>query len=371
MSDGGAKRVPLARPWTGDAEAKAVAKVLEGGWLTQGPEVATFERNIARAVGSEHAIAVNSGTAAIHMGLAALGLPPGREVVVPAFTFPATANAVMLCELVPVVVDVDPRTYNMDPEALAGAVTGRTGAIMPVHQFGLMADMEAITAVAQAHDLAVVEDAACAIGARSPAGMAGTIGRAGCYSFHPRKVITCGEGGAVVTDSRPVEAAVRRLINHGIVTGDGGATFTGPGYNLRLPDILATIGVVQLERLGENLERRGRLAARYDAQLADMDGISPPLVPAGYTHTYQTYAALLDTDVDRATVMRFLFDRGVESSIGAHPLHRLPYLQDACAGRTFEGADRAADSALCLPLHPEMTEDEVDRVIETLEQALL
>lgn len=369
MSKGG-ERIQLARPWTGGDEVEAVARVLEGGWLTQGPEVAAFERNIARAVGSQHAVAVNSGTAAIHMALAALGLPAGAEVVVPAFTFPATANAVMLCDLTPVVVDVDPWTYNMDPAALAEVLGGRTGAIMPVHQFGMMADMDAINGIAADQNLAVVEDAACAIGARSPAGNAGAVSRAGCFSFHPRKVITCGEGGAVVTDSQPIEAAIRRLINHGIVVGDGGASFTGPGYNLRLPDILATIGICQLKRLDESLERRGRLAALYDTRLAAMERISPPLVPAGYTHTYQTYAALLDADVDRAAVMRFLFDRGVESSIGAHPLHRLAYLEEACGDRTFDGANRAADSALCLPLHPEMIPDELDRVVETLEQAL-
>jgi perosamine synthetase len=359
-------RIHLTRPWTGDAERGAVARVLDSGWLTQGPEVARFEQGLAERVGCAHALTASSGTAALELALLALHLPPDSEVIMPGFTFPATAHAALLHGLVPVPVDIDPETFNMAPEAAAEAIGPRTSAIMPVHQFGLMADLDAIGALADQHDLAMVEDAACALGATSPAGAAGAVGRAGCFSFHPRKTITTGEGGAVTTSDEDVAAGVRSQRNHGMQPGPHGVTFHEPGYNLRMPDLLAAIGNCQLDRLDACLEGRRTRAARYAAALDGVDWLAPPMEPEGYGHTWQTYAVLLDAAVDRQALMTRLLERGIENSIGAHALNRIGYLEPYCEGRSFDGCERAADAALCLPLYPTMTDDDVDRVVEVL-----
>ncbi len=363
-------RIQLARPWMGDAERRAVERVLDSGWLTQGPRVRDFEDRVAALAGTRHAVAVSSGTAALHLVLWALDLPAGSEVLIPDFTFPATANAALMCGLVPVCVDVDPRTFNLDPEAAARAVGPRTRALMPVHQFGLMADMSAAMDLARRHDLVVVEDAACAIGATSPAGAAGAVGRAGCYSFHPRKTITAGEGGVVTTDDDDLARRVRMLSNHGIDPHGPRLTFDGLGCNLRMPDVLAAIGLAQLDRLDAALERRARLAGRYAERLAGMAGLAAPHAPEGHRHTFQTFALLLDEGLDRGEVMRRLLEAGVESSIGAHALHRLEHLRPGCGDRSFPGSDRVADGTLCLPLHPGMDDGDVDRVVEALARAL-
>ena len=359
-------RIHLTRPWTGGAEREAVARVLDSGWLTQGPEVATFEQRLAEQVGVRHAMAASSGTAALELALLALQLPRGAEVIVPGFTFPATAHSALLHDLVPVPVDVNPATYNMDPRAAADAIGPATAAIMPVHQFGLMADLGAIGALADEHGLAMVEDAACALGASSPAGLSGAVGIAGCFSFHPRKTITTREGGAVTTSDDDLAAGVRSQRNHGMQPGPHGVTFHEPGYNLRLPDVLAAIGNCQLDRLEACLQGRAANAALYAEALASFDWLEPPVEPEGYRHTWQTYAVLLDPSVDRPDLMTKLLDMGIENSIGAHALHRIEYLKPYCEGRSFAGCERAAETALCLPLYPQMTANEVDRVVEAL-----
>jgi len=346
--------IRLARPDVGEAELAAVAEVIDSGQLTMGPKVEAFEAAIARAVGTAHAAVVSSGTAALHLALLALEIGPGDEVIVPAYTFPATANAVELCGARAVLVDVDPDTFLVDPSAVAAAVTPRTRAVMAVHLFGRPVEWEALqTAVPQ--EVAPVEDAAGALGARYRETPCGALGVAACLSFHPRKIVTTGEGGAVTTDEAALDAAVRRLRHHGWVTlGE----MPAPGFNYRLPDLLCAIGIPQLERLEELLAARERVADWYSERLGDL--VLTPSAAEGDRHGWQAYVVQLDRRDEALAALR---EEGIEAQIGTWALHRLgPYRDQG----PFPGADRAFERALALPFATTTTEEEVERVVGVL-----
>ena len=309
--------IRLARPDVGDAELDAVAEVVRTGQLTMGPKVEEFEAAVAAAVGTAHAAAVSSGTAALHLTLLALEIGPGDEVIVPAYTFPATANAVELCGARAVLVDVDPNTFVVDPAAVAAAVTTRTRAVMAVHLFGRPVDWEALqTAVPQ--EVVLIEDAAGALGARYRGLRCGALGAAACLSFHPRKIVTTGEGGAVTTDEAGLDAAVRRLRHHGWATlGD----MPRPGFNYRLPDLLCAIGIPQLARLDALLAARERVAGWYAERLEHF--VLTPSAATGDRHGWQAYVVQLDRRDDALDSLRAA---GIEAQIGTWALHKLePY----------------------------------------------
>jgi dTDP-4-amino-4,6-dideoxygalactose transaminase len=348
------ERIRLARPDVGEAELAAVAEVVRTGQLTMGAKVSEFEAAIARAVGTAHAAVVSSGTAALHLALLALEIGPGDEVIVPAYTFPATANVVELCGARAVLVDVDPDTFNLDVSAVAAAVGPKTRAVMAVHLFGRPVEWEELqTAVPQ--DVALVEDAAGALGATYRGTPCGALGVAGCLSFHPRKIVTTGEGGAVTTDEAALDAAVRRFRHHGWETlGD----MPTPGFNYRLPDLLCAIGIPQLERLEELLAARERVAGWYTERLEHH--VLTPSAADGDRHGWQAYVVQLDR---RDDALRALRDAGIEAQIGTWALHRLgPYR----AQGDFPGADRAFERALALPFAATTTEAEVERVASAL-----
>jgi dTDP-4-amino-4,6-dideoxygalactose transaminase len=348
------ERIRLARPDVGEAELAAIAEVVRTGQLTMGAKVAEFEEAIARAVGTAHAAVVSSGTAALHLALLALEIGPGDEVIVPAYTFPATANVVELCGARAVLVDVDPDTFNLDVSAVAAAVGPRTRAVMAVHLFGRPVEWEALqTAVPQ--DVALVEDAAGALGAAYRGTPCGALGVAGCLSFHPRKIVTTGEGGAVTTDEAGLDAAVRRFRHHGWDTlGD----MPAPGFNYRLPDLLCAIGIPQLERLEKLLEARERVAGWYTERLEHH--VLTPSAAEGDRHGWQAYVVQLER---RDETLQALRDAGIEAQIGTWALHRLePYR----AQGDFPGADRAFERALALPFAATTTEAEVARVAAVL-----
>jgi len=346
--------IRLARPDVGDAELAAVGEVIESGQLTMGPKVVEFEAALARAVGTAHAAAVSSGTAALHLALLALDIGPGDEVIVPAYTFPATANAVELCGARAVLVDIEPDTFVVDTAGVAAAVTPRTRAVMAVHLFGRPVEWEALqTAVPQ--EVALIEDAAGALGAPYRGTPCGALGVVGCLSFHPRKIVTTGEGGAVTTDEAELDAAVRRLRHHGWVTlGD----MPAPGFNYRLPDVLCALGIPQLARLEALLAARERVAAWYTERLEHF--LLTPSPAEGDRHGWQAYVVQLDRRDEALAALRAA---GIEAQIGTWALHKLePYR----AQGAFPGADRAFERALALPFATTTTEAEVERVCAVL-----
>ena len=348
--------IRLARPDVGEAELAAVAGVLASGQLTMGPQVAAFETAVARAVGTADAVAVSSGTAAIHLALLALRIGAGDEVIVPAYTFPATANAVELCGAHAVLVDVDPETFLVRPELVAEAVTPRTRAVLVVHLFGRPVAWEELqTAVPQ--DVVLLEDAAGALGARYRGTPCGALGLLACLSFHPRKIVTTGEGGAVTTDEREVAAAVRRLRHHGIAPGRT-MDIAAPGFNYRLPDVLCALGIPQLERLERLLAARERVAGWYTERLEHL--VATPSADDGDRHGWQAYVVGVDR---RDEALAGLRAEGIEAQIGTYAVHHLSAYRDR---GSFPGADEAFERALALPFAGAMTEEEVDRVASAL-----
>jgi perosamine synthetase len=348
--------IRLARPDVGPEELAALADVVATGMLTMGPRVAEFEQAIAEACGTAHAAVVSSGTAALHLAMLAIGIGPDDEVIVPAYTFPATANAVELCGGRAVLADVDPETFNVEPARVAEALTPRTKAVVAVHLFGRPVDWEALQTVVP-DGVVLVEDAAGALGARYRGAPCGSLGRAGCLSFHPRKIVTTGEGGAVTTDDEEIAATVRRLRHHGIASG-GAFDIPEPGPNYRLPDLLCAIGIPQLRRLDALLAARARVAAWYDERLGEL--FSTPSAAPGDVHGWQAYVIGLDRRDEALAALRA---QGIEVQVGTYALQHLSAYRDR--GR-FPGADSAFGRALALPLATAMSEDEVDRVAAAL-----
>jgi perosamine synthetase len=348
---GESARIRLGRPDVGEAELAEVAEVLESGMLTMGAKVEEFEAEIARACEVTHALAVSSGTAALHLAVLAFGLEPGDEVLVPAYTFPATANVVALAGLRPVLVDVDPVTMNLDPARIE--VGPRTRLVLGVHLFGRPLPLHELP------DLPLLEDAAGALGARYRGRACGGLGVAGCLSFHPRKIVTTGEGGAVTTSDDAFADAVRQLRNHGwrsLVPPD----LPEPGLNYRLSDILCAVGIPQARRLAALHADRARIAAGYTERLAHL----PVLLPRagdGDVHGWQAYVIQVD---DRDRVLAGLRAQGIEAQIGTYSL---PLLGAYREQGEFPGARRVFERALALPFHTRLEERELDRVAEALD----
>lgn len=378
--------VRLAQPALDPDEIAAVARVLESGNLVQGSQVAAFEAAVAHSLEVKHAVACSSGTSALHLALLALDLQPGDEVIVPDYTFPATSNMVEAVGARPVVVDIDPDTFNMRIDALEAAISPRTKAIMPVHLFGLCADMGPILELAFEHDLTVVEDAACALGARwTPLGgrssfPVGQGSRMACLSFHPRKIITTGEGGMVVTNDDATAENLRQLRNHGTFYRNGRMVFQQVGYNFRLTEMQGAMGVTQMARLSRFLERRQRVAAIYHEGLSALNQRLPrgmevvaPAVPDGFVHAYQSFVVRLPKALSRDRVIDELRALGVESTIGTYALHAQPFYQEKLGlnPADFPGAEWVWQQSLALPVHHRVSDDDARRVLSALEQVVM
>jgi dTDP-4-amino-4,6-dideoxygalactose transaminase len=379
--------LPITRPAFDDAELRRVAACLESGWVTQGPLTQEFERRFAARHEVGHALATTSCTAALHMAALAIGLGPGDEVLVPSFTWITSASCAEYAGARPVFVDVEPETFNVDPEALAAAVTPRTRAIVVVHLFGLAARMDEVMAIARRHDLRVIEDAACAIGSTYADRPVGGIGDIACFSFHPRKVITTGEGGMVTTNDDALADKVRVLRNHGASGGKPPGPAPAPpkpwtmgvfdevGFNLRLSDIQAAVGVAQMDKLETLLDERGACAARYLDALADVDDLALPRSMDGCRHTYQSFVVRVrEGGVERRNaVMEQMAEEGVQTRPGTHAVHRLGYYRTTYGLHESDCPHSAAaeDTSITLPIFPGMTSDDQDRVVRSLRAALL
>ena len=352
--------IRLVVPEIGEEEIQAVIAVLRSGHLVQGEYVQEFERLVAEYVGVKHAVAVSSGTAALHLGLLSLGIGPGDEVIVPDFTFPATANVVELVGAKPVLIDIDISTYNLDVNQIRPAITPRTKAILPVHLFGQPADMEPILQIAREYGLLIIEDAACALGAEYRGRKCGAMGNLGCFSFHPRKAITTGEGGMVVTDDDGVAERVRRLRNHGMTKAKEGSNFELAGFNYRMTDFQGALGTVQMRRLEGIIARRMELARQYDKALAGIASVIRPRAMDGVRHIWQSYVILLREGSDRDEVMTTLKENGIETTIGTYSIGAQPHY--ASNSKFLSSSRHAYKHSLCLPLYPQMLVADIERV---------
>jgi dTDP-4-amino-4,6-dideoxygalactose transaminase len=369
--------IPITRPAVGQEEADAASQAILSGWLSQGERVAQFEADIAAYVGARHAIATSNCTTALHLALIAAGVGPGDEVICPSFSFIATANAVRHARATPVFADIQRDTLNIDPSHVERLITRRTRAIIPVDQIGLAADVPGIHAIARRHRLKVIEDAAPSLGATIGERHVGSLSDFTCFSFHPRKSITTGEGGMITTDDDAAAERLRALRSHGASVSDlarykSGTTaieeYNEVGFNYRMTDIQAAIGIVQLRKLDGILAERRRLAKRYDEKLAGI--VRTPVEPAGSTHTYQSYCVWLPDGADRAVVMGILAAKGIASRRGVMAIHLEPAYRDRCADVHLPVTEEATARTLLLPLYAGMTADEQDSVVDALVGAL-
>ena len=367
--------VPFARPSMRGGEAQALAEVIASGWVSQGPRVAAFEAAFAERVGAPEAVATTSCTTALQLALYVSGVGPGDEVIVPSLSFIATANAVWQCGATPVFADIDPRTYNLDPAAAERAITARTKAIMPVHQVGLPADMDRFLELSERHGVALVEDAACAIGARYKGREIGSLGPLACYSLHPRKVITTGEGGMIAVHDPEVAARLRRLRAHGMDMSDlarhaaTDVAFEGypeRGWNTRMTDLQAALGLCQLQALEQILADRRRLAERYTEAIDRIPGLRAPFEPLYAERTWQSYCVRVDPHaaIGRTELMRRLLHEGIPTRRGVMAIHEEASYSGSHTD--LEHTEAAARDVLMLPLFPDLTEEEQDYVIDRL-----
>lgn len=369
--------IPLAKPWFGEEELTAVGRVLESGWVVQGPEVAAFEQAVAELHEMPCGVAVSSATAGLHLIYLALGIGPGDVVMVPSFAWPSAANMAARVGVVPWFVDVDPHTYNLTAATLDRGISEarqlglpKPRAVVAVHEFGLPAPMEEINEVAVREDLIVIEDAACALGARLDGTPVGHFSQAAVFSFHPRKSITTGEGGVVVTRQAALAETIRSLRNHGQQVRDEQRDFTSAGFNYRLTEIQAAIGRAQLERLRTILVARRQLVATYRRELSGVSGLALP--PDAPDHTWQTFMVLLDSRALCERIQTACRTAGAEAGPGSVAGHRgavwearFTDPEDLCPNST-----RLAACGLALPLHSQMTDGDVRRVAEAIREAL-
>jgi perosamine synthetase len=367
--------VPFARPCFTGQEGAVVADVIASGWVSQGPRVREFERAFAARVGAPEAVATSNCTTALHLALFASGVGPGDEVIVPSLSFIATANSVWHCGAQPVFADIDPLTYNLDPAAAERAITPRTKAIMPVHQVGLPADMDRFMELGERYGLVIIEDAACAIGASYKGRPIGSVGPIACFSLHPRKVITTGEGGMVTLCDPEMAERMRRLRAHAMDISDLARhnardvvieSYPERGFNVRMTDMQAALGLCQLEILDDILAKRRRLASRYTAALERMPGLEPPYDPDYAERTWQSYCVRVtpQSAIGRPELMRRLLADGIPTRRGVMAIHE----EQAYAGASgpLRHTEAAARDVVMLPLFPDLTDEQQDYVIDRL-----
>jgi perosamine synthetase len=371
--------IPVMRPWLGAEEAAAAAEVVSSGWVAQGPRVAAFEEAFASAIGADHAVAVSSCTAALHLALVTVGIGPGDEVVVPSLSFIATANAVRYVGAVPVFADVDEATQNLTPATVEPCLTPRTRVVILVDQAGVPADIDAMRELCAPRGITVVDDAACAVGSVYRGRPVGARADLAAFSFHPRKLLTTGEGGILVTPDADVAARLRRLREHGMDLSAAARHasrqpviehYLELGFNFRMTDIQAAIGLVQLSKLGRLIARRRELAQRYQQLLADIPNIRTIRDPGYGTTNYQSFWVLLPDDfpVSRDELVQRLAEAGVSARRGIMAAHLEPaYL--GVAQRSLPVTERLTARTLILPLFHDLTEAEQDIVVSVIAAA--
>lgn len=386
--------IPIARTSLLENEIQSVMEPLRSGWLVQGPKVREFEEKWSAFTGAKHSIAVTSCTTGLHLSLVAMGLQPGDEVIVPAFTWISTANVVEHLGAKVIFCDIDIETFNLDVQELAALVTSKTRAILPVHLFGMAADMNPIKAFAKQHNLWVVEDAACGFGSRYQGQHVGILGHTGVFSFHPRKAITTGEGGMITTQDDELAAKLRRLRDHGAAMSDlqrhlGARPYLlsdhpDAGYNQRMTDLQAALGSAQMDRAADIIHERQQLAQRYDKAFINLSWLRTPVHYAGYEHGYQSYPCLFQPEgVKPDSVSRInerrnawmdkLQKMGISTRPATHAVHMLTFYREKYKlnPQDFPNAYAANDCSISLPLFHGMTSEEQDYVIEQVVESVI
>lgn len=373
------RNIPISLPVTGEEEWQALKEPLTTGWLTAGPKVRAFEEAFAERHQVKYAVAVTSATTALHLALVALDIKAGDEVIVPAFTWVSTANVVLYQGAKVVFCDIDPLTFNIDPKKLAEKITPKTKAIMVVHLFGLCAPMDQIKAVAG--DIPLIEDGACAAGSAYKGTPAGGLGLMGCFSFHPRKSITTGEGGMITTNDDSIGAKLQVLRNHGASISEeqrhhGPKPYILPdfnvlGYNYRMTDLQGAIGEVQLKKLDSFIQERAKWADFYKKELADIAWLKLPNFPEEYHHGWQSFVTLVDESIapcSRNEIMEQLQDRGISTRPGTHAVHMLGFYANllSIVPEDYPGAQTANDKSISIPLHNQMTKADFKYVVYCL-----
>lgn len=373
------RNIPIGLPSMGVEEWEACRQPIESGWITQGPKVKEFETLFAERHGVKFAYAVSNCTTALHLALVACGVEPGDEVIVPAFTWVSTANAVKYCHATPIFVDIDINTFNIDIDKIADKITEKTKAIIPVHLFGLCADVKAIRE--RFPDLSIVEDGACAAGSALHGVPAGALGDIGCFSFHPRKSVTTGEGGMLTTNNEELAIKLDRLRNHGASISEEQrhhgpkpyilSAFEMVGYNYRMTDIQGAIGVVQLKKLDQFIDERDQWATYYAEGLKDIPWLRTPIVPEGYKHGWQSYVTYVDESISpmkRNDIMEHLQSLGISTRPGTHAVHMLDVYRDMydIKPEDFPGAYDADQHSMSIPMHNKMVKEDFDYVINAL-----
>lgn len=344
--------IRLSKPFFPPEAVETATAVLKSGNLVQGEYVLKFEKELSAFLNVKHTVVVSNGTAALHLSLLSLGIGPGDEVVLPAFTFPATANVVELVGARPVFIDIGLDDFCIDTAKIEQAITPKTRVIMPVHEFGQSAYMDEIMQIAGSHGLAVVEDAACALGTEFQSRKAGTFGIMGCYSFHPRKAITTGEGGAIVTNDDNLASKLRILRNHGIEQIDGFNDFSLAGFNYRMTDFQAALGYCQMSEINHYIRKRIEIADQYSSGLSGCTAIKTPTVFPDRTNVYQTYHVLVDGRFNRDILKKKLFENGVETNYGANALQVLKFYKEKYGLKPgdFPNALHSFRQGLALPI---------------------
>jgi perosamine synthetase len=372
-------KIEIAKPYIDEQEQEAVGRVIASGWVSQGPVVAEFEALFAKYVGAKYAVATTSCTTALHAALVVSGIGRGDEVIVPSLSFIATANSVVHSGATPVFADIDPETCNITPHMIEPLITKKTKAIMPVHQIGLPADLDSIKAVADRYGLIVIEDAACAIGSEYKSKKIGGHGNLACFSFHPRKVITTGEGGMITTNDEDIAARLRRFRHHGMSVSDLERhnankviieSYPETGYNYRMTDMQAAMGIVQMKKLPEILQKRLSIAKRYNEAFSKIDCIRVPGIPSYARHNYQSYwiEMLKNSPLSRDGLMIKLLEKGIASRRGIMAIHKEQCY--SAYGVSLPITERITSNTIILPLYPSMTDDEVGYVMDAVRELL-
>lgn len=369
--------IPLIKPYFDQAEEKAVIKVIRSGWVTQGLKVEELEKIVASYVGVKYGVAVSSATTALFLSLHIKGIGPGDEVIVPSFSFIASANVIVHVGARPVFVDIDPKTYNLDPKKIEKAITKKTKAIIAVDQVGLPCDLDEISKIAKKHSLFVLEDAACAIGSRYRGRKIGSISEVTCFSFHPRKLVTTGDGGMITTNDYKIAERARILRCQGMETSAAirhkskviiHEKYSEIGFNFRMTDIEAAVGVEQMKKFPKILKQREKLAQKYDRAFSGNEYITPPYIPEGYLSNRQTYIIRLNSKakISRDCLMQKLLDVGIATRRGVMASHlEAPYRKMLGKISLIE-TEKAAKETIAIPLYPQMTIKEQDFVISKI-----